>query len=107
MWEDSPDGPGRGAVRCPTCGAVQEWAEACRRCRCELTFLRQVADAARASRRHTLRALCAGCVAEALRHARQLYALCPDPPAARLLAVCLMLQGNWTAAATMARRDHS
>ncbi|MGA2032285.1 MAG: hypothetical protein ABSG68_08530 [Thermoguttaceae bacterium] len=103
MSVDSLDRPAGGAVRCPTCGAMQEWSDACRRCRCELALLRQVSDAALSTRRRCLRALHAGHVPEALRHARRLYALCPDQPAARLLAVCHLLQGNWAAAATMAQ----
>jgi hypothetical protein len=103
MLEDLPDGPAGGAVRCPTCGALQEWSDACRRCRCELAFLRRATGAALAARRRCLRALRAGRVPEALRHARRLYASCPDQPAARLLAVCHLLLGNWTAAATMAQ----
>jgi hypothetical protein len=92
-----------GAVRCPTCGAWQEWSDACRRCRCELALLRQVSGAALSARRRSLRALHAGRVSEALRHARRLYDYCPDQPAARLLAVCHWLQGNWTAAVSIAR----
>jgi hypothetical protein len=100
--EASPDVSANGQVRCPTCGAVQAWSDACRRCRCELSFLHDAADAAQASRRRSLRALHLGRVPEALHHARRLYALCPDRPAARLLAVCHLLLGHWRAAASMA-----
>jgi predicted amidophosphoribosyltransferase len=98
----SPDVSGDGQVCCPTCGAVQPWSDACRRCRCELGFLHAAVEAARASRQRALRALRSGRAAEALRHARRLYALSPDPPAARLLAVCHFLLGNWRAAVSMA-----
>ena len=101
--EASLDRPADGDVRCPTCGARQEWSDACRRCKCELILLRRVTGAVQAGRRQCLRLLRVGRVGEALRHARRLYALSPDRPAARLLAVCHLLQGNWIAAATMAQ----
>ena len=103
MSEGSLDNSVNGDARCPTCGALQDWSDACRRCKCELVLLRRVADAARVSRRRCLRSLRAGRLSEALRHARRLYALCPDPAAARLCAVCHMMQGNWAAAAAFAR----
>ncbi|MGD0897493.1 MAG: hypothetical protein ABR915_06625 [Thermoguttaceae bacterium] len=106
MAEISLARPTRGDVRCPTCGAVQEWSDACRRCRCELTLLRHVAEAALTARRRSLRALRGGRLPEALRHARRSCVLCPDPPAAHLLAVCHLLQGNWTAALSMAETGH-
>jgi hypothetical protein len=67
-----------------------------------LTLLRRTTAAVLDSRRLCLRALRAGRTAEALRLARRLYALAPDRSAARLLAVCHLLRGNWTAAAAMA-----
>ena len=103
MTEDSSKTPTGGDLRCPTCGAVQEWADACRRCRCELALLRRTTAAALTSRRLCLCALRAGRAAEALRHARRLYTLSPDRPAAHLLAVCHLLRGHWTAAAAMAQ----
>jgi hypothetical protein len=104
MRVDSPDKPTNGAVTCPTCGALQDWSDACRRCRCELVLLRRATDAALANRRRCLRSLRRGRVSEALRHARRLYALCPNRSAARLLAVCHLVQGNWAAAAAFARQ---
>jgi hypothetical protein len=89
-------------LRCPTCGAVQAWADECRRCRCDLKLLRQAAAEALAARRRCLVDLRVGRTAEALPHAHRLYALAPDQSAARLLAVCYLLRGNWTAAAAMA-----
>lgn len=103
MSEDSPERPASGPVRCPTCGAMQDWSDACRRCKCDLVLLRRVAEAARVSRRRCLRSLRAGRLSAALRHARRLYALCPEPAAARLCAVCHLMQGNWAAAAAFAR----
>jgi hypothetical protein len=70
-----------------------------------LTLLRRATDAAQAARRRCLRALSVGRVPEATRYARQLYTLCPDERAAHLLAVCHMLQANWTAAVAVAQID--
>jgi hypothetical protein len=103
MCSDLPDKPADGQMRCPTCGAVQEWADACRRCKCELGLLRRVSENADAQRRRCLWLLRAGRVAEALRAARCLYRLSPDRRAACLLAMCHLLQGNWSDAAALAR----
>jgi len=103
MSEGSADRPAGGELRCPTCGAVQEWSDTCRRCRCDLGLLRRVAEEARACRYRCLRAMQTARVSEAAADARRLYALCPDLSAARLLAVCHLLQGNWLAATTLAR----
>jgi hypothetical protein len=102
--EASLEGPADGELRCPTCGARQEWSDTCRRCKCDLVLLRRVAGAGRACRRQCLRSLRAGRIGEALHHARRLYALFPDRPAARLLAVCHLLRGNWAAALVLSRR---
>ena len=103
MSEGSPNGPVHGDVRCPTCGAWQEWSDACRRCRCDLTLLRCITEAAQTTRQRCLHALRGGRIAEAVRHAHRLRALCPDQSSARLLAVCQLLEGNWLSAATTAR----
>ncbi|MHB1034981.1 MAG: hypothetical protein ACYC35_21715 [Pirellulales bacterium] len=82
---------------------MQEWSDTCRRCRCDLRLLQQMAEEAGVCRDRCLRALQTGHVSQAAADARRLYALRPDPLAARLLAVCYLLQGNWPAAATLAR----
>lgn len=92
-----------GGARCPTCGAHQEWSDTCRRCKCDLTLLRSVASAVRFHRRRCLALLQRSSSRDALVHARRLYLLSPDPQAARLLAVCHLLNGEWTAAFDMAR----
>lgn len=103
MCEVSTDRPTEGDVRCPTCGARQEWSDACRRCKCDLTLLREVAHAVQATRCRCMRLLRAGRVQEALREARRLYVLSPDHATARLLAVCRLLHGDWAAAITAAQ----
>jgi hypothetical protein len=102
MADDLSQQPAGGDLRCPTCGAVQEWSDVCRRCRCDLTLLRRVADAERVSRGRCLAALRGDRIPEALDHARRLYCLHPGPTASRLLAVCHLLHGNWRAAASLA-----
>ena len=54
MSEGSLGNSANSDVRCPTCGAWQDWSDACRRCRCDLTLLWRVAEAVRTSRRHCL-----------------------------------------------------
>lgn len=103
MPADSLDNSAQGDVRCPTCGALQDWSDDCRRCRCDLSLLRRAAEAIPTSRRRCLGALRAGRISEALDHARRLQALSPDRSAAQLLAVCHLLQGSWLSAATLAR----
>jgi hypothetical protein len=103
MSEDSFESSTNGDIRCPTCGALQEGSDTCRRCRCDLTLLRRVTETAQASRRRCLLALRVGRHSQALRHARRFYLLCPDQSAARLLAVCYLLQGDWLSAVTLAR----
>jgi hypothetical protein len=68
-----------------------------------LTLLRRAAAAVETSRRNSLRALRAGRIAIALRHARRWYALAPGAAPARLLAVCHLLDGDCRAAAAAAR----
>jgi len=90
-------------MRCPTCRARQTWSDTCRRCKCDLSLLRGAADASRAHRRRCLLLLRAGRHAEALRQAQRAYALAPDPPSARLLAVCHLLCRHWVSATTIAQ----
>lgn len=90
-------------LRCPTCGARQAWSDTCRRCTCDLSLLRRVAEAADARRCRALLLLREGRAAEALRHAQRAYALRPEPRFARLVAVCYLHCGNWIMAAAMAR----
>jgi len=94
---------GEDTVCCPTCKAVQEWSDTCRRCKCDLALLRSVAEASRESRRRCLLLLRAGRVAEALRQARRCYTLRPDEHSARLLAVCCLLGKRWAEALSIAR----
>lgn len=87
-----------GSVRCPTCKARQEWSDTCRRCKCDLADLREVAAASRWSARRCLLLIRAGRLSGALREARRCWALNPGKRSARLLAVCYFLRGEWAKA---------
>lgn len=90
-------------VRCPTCRARQPWSDTCRRCKSDLSLLRDVAESSTQSRRLCLRALCDGRYLEAVSHARRSYHLSPSPGAARLLSVCHLMAGQWSKALSAAR----
>jgi hypothetical protein len=82
-------------LRCPTCGAKQAWTDTCRRCRSDLRLLREALAAYQRHRRSSLRALNAGRLESALRHARLCQELRPSPESHQLLAVCQFLRGDW------------
>jgi hypothetical protein len=90
-------------LRCPACRAAQEWSDTCRRCKADLRLLREAAEACERSRRLAVHALAANQPGVALRHARQIYQLRPEPEVARLRAVCALLAGQWDEARTLAR----
>lgn len=89
-------------MRCPTCRAVQEWADDCRRCKCDLTFLRAVETRYSLSRRCCLRALRDGRHQEAMLHAQHAHRLHPHQESQQLLAVCALARGDWVTALAMA-----
>src|SRR3954469_53527 len=90
-------------VRCPTCSAVQEWSETCRRCKTDLRLLRDVAEAYRRSHRRCLLHLRAGQPHEALRSPRRCHELRADDESTRLLAVCALLCEDWATARALAQ----
>jgi hypothetical protein len=90
-------------LRCPVCRAQQEWADTCRRCRCDLALVRAAADAYFASRRRCLALLGAAQFPQALAEARRAWELHPASDAQRLLAVCTALCGEWAEAAGLVR----
>jgi len=89
-------------VRCPTCRAIQEWSDTCRRCKSDLRLLRGCAEAYRRSRRVCLDAMHRGQPRAALRAARECEWLRPDVGARRLLAVASLLAGDWSTATALA-----
>jgi predicted ArsR family transcriptional regulator len=82
---------------------VQEWSDACRRCKCDLRLLRETAASFRLSRRRCLEALRDGRPQRAYRFARHGRRLYPDAESRRLLALCALLCGDWAEAAMLAR----
>jgi hypothetical protein len=93
-------------MRCPTCKARQEWAETCRRCKCDLRLLRAAERAYHRFRQACLQNLYAGCPAKALRAANACRQLRPGVESYRLLALCHLLEENWAEALEGASRAH-
>ncbi len=91
-------------MRCPTCGAKQEWADSCRRCRCDLRLLRAAVRARDIHGRECLNALENGWTRRALDHARRRHELLPDASSHRLLALCNLVSERWLDALEEARR---
>ena len=90
-------------MRCPACRAQQIWSPECRRCGADLLLLGQFANTCLHQRRQSLTALREGRNHMATRHASRLYQLRPDADSARLLAVCLLMSGNFAPASRIAR----
>lgn len=91
-------------VRCPTCRAVQEWSDTCRRCKSDLRLLREFAASYERSRRACLDELRAGHPRAARRAAQHCHALRAGAESRRLLAVAALHCGDWPTAAALARR---
>lgn len=89
-------------MRCPTCRAAQVWSDTCRRCKCDLRLLREVADGYAELRRQCLSNLRHKRTHAALELAQRCCALRNDDETRRLLAVCELLNGNWASACSHA-----
>jgi hypothetical protein len=94
----------RDQMSCPTCGARQGWADACRRCKCDLRLLRAAAAAYDHARSLCLEHLRAGHAARASRAARACHRLRPDAESGRLLALAHLIRGRFSLALDQARR---
>jgi hypothetical protein len=88
---------------CPTCRAVQEWSDTCRRCKSDLRLLREVEEAYQSNRRACLRELQAGDARAALGSAHRCYSLRTDEESRKLLALSSLLSGDWATADALAR----
>jgi thioredoxin-like negative regulator of GroEL len=86
------------SLKCPTCGARQEPSPECRRCHCDLTPVVAVLEQREKLQQETLGRLRAGRFADAVHTARRRWATSTDGDAARLLAVCYLLDGRFQAA---------
>ncbi|HMB04478.1 MAG TPA: Uma2 family endonuclease [Isosphaeraceae bacterium] len=104
MTRDPDDAPPPNRVRCPTCRAVQEWSDTCRRCKSDLRLLREFAADYERSRRACLERLRAGHPREARYFARRCHALRAGAESRRLLALAALHCGDWPTAAALARR---
>jgi len=82
---------------------VQEWSDNCRRCKCDLRLLRRAVEAYRDSRRQCLLELHAGRIDSAAAHAGYCLWLRPDAESRRLMAMCALREGDWSAAVAYAR----
>ena len=82
-------------MRCPTCGARQAWADACRRCKCDLRLLRAAASTYEQHRRRCLEHLIGGTPETALSHAQICHGLAPGGESLRLIALCHLRQEHW------------
>jgi hypothetical protein len=85
-------------MRCPTCGAQQEWSDTCRRCKCDLSLVRPLLQYRQRLRRVCVQALREGRPADALTAAERVYALQHDEGTRRLLAVTRLIAGRYRAA---------
>lgn len=85
---------------CPTCNARQAWSDECRRCKCDLSLLRQCWQASETERLRCLRELRAGHLDQSLRHARRYATFVGATKASRLVGVCSVLCGDWPNART-------
>lgn len=92
------------SMRCPTCRAEQPWSDTCRRCKCDLRLLRELAEDFAAARNGCLQSIRKNQPGEALEQARRCFALHADADTQRLLAVCELLNGNWTQAKAQAEQ---
>lgn len=90
--------------RCPTCRAAQELTDTCRRCKCDLSLVRETLRLYQHERACSLKALRSGNAAKALRHARQCERLLSDSESWKLVAVSALLAGDWSVALAAARR---
>ena len=90
-------------VRCPTCRAVQEWSDWCRRCRCDLRLLRSARRPTRTTGGNACLELEAGQPDLAMGHAIRCHELRPDADSRRLLALCALYQEDWETALQLAQ----
>jgi hypothetical protein len=99
------DPPNPDSMRCPACRASQEWSDICRRCKCDLTLLRESADAYWQGRRAALHHLRDGQPLSALHWARYCESIAPSDETRRLVAVTALLSRDWAAVASALESD--
>jgi len=92
------------SLNCPTCGALQQWSDECRRCKCDLSLLRDIWREGQLAKGNCLSHLRAGNIRCALRAAQRSAAMVPDDDTKRLLAVCHLLLSDWSSALALIDR---
>lgn len=93
--------PNPETLRCPTCRAEQPWQDTCRRCKSDLGFLREVANAYFLARSTCLSNLRDGRLLEAEEAARRCHELCPSEESQRLRGCVALLKGDYATAASV------
>ncbi len=91
-------------VRCPTCRALQEWSNVCRRCRCDLRLLRSACSGNREHRRGCILQLEIGRPDLAMSHALRCHELQPGADSLRLLALCILGRQDWETALELVQK---
>ncbi len=90
-------------LRCPTCGARQDWSDTCRRCRCDLRLVHRALRAVNHHRRQCLEFLREDRYDQAWQAARQCCDLDDREENRQLLALVEFIRGNFPAAVRVAR----
>lgn len=85
-------------MTCPTCGARQVPADACRRCHSDLRMVRSVRSQSEETRRQCRALLSNRRLKRATEAAHRALAQSHDEASLRILATCYLLQGNFPAA---------
>ena len=85
----------RDLMACPTCGARQPPADACRRCRSDLSMVRAARGQYEKTRRQCLALLANRRLKRAAEAARAAWAQSHDDDSLRLLATCYLMQGSF------------
>ena len=92
---------------CPTCGAADQTAPACRRCRSDLRLLQRLEADRRAEMQALARALAAGRWSDALVSAHYIHTLRQDDTSFRLLSVCQLLSSQMADASATYRQHRA
>lgn len=95
------------AIVCPTCGAADQSASTCRRCRSDLRLLQRLEADRRAEMQTLAGALAEGRWSDALVSAQYIHTLRQDDTSLRLLSVCQLLSGQIAEARATYRQHHA
>ena len=95
------------AIACPTCGAADQTAPTCRRCRSDLRLLQRLEADRRMEMQTLADALAESRWADALVSAQYIHTLRQDDTSLRLLSVCQLLSGQMADAQATYRQHHA